>query len=213
MRGLSNGPNVSAIFQELLDDFKVAVETPDAAIVADFLDDFDWDMPGRALTPTFLPCLRHLAGIAKAAPPPGDRLARLMAGHVGAFHWRQTYTEADFGRHFVENYGWIEVFGTRGHFSHDRVAGGLLLLGPNVVYPDHHHEAEEVYIPLTGGSEWRMGDGAFARRPAGEVIHHGTNVNHAMRTGGEPLLALYLWRGGPLAVRPTVTGTVAEASR
>jgi hypothetical protein len=29
-----------------------------------------------------------------------------------------------------------------------------------------------------------------------------------MRTGSEPLLALYLWRGGPLAERSTVTGSV-----
>ena len=44
-----------------------------------------------------------------------------------------------------------------------------------------------------------MGDGAFRRRAAGEVIHHASNVSHAMRTGDEPLLAFYLWRGGPLA--------------
>jgi hypothetical protein len=28
-----------------------------------------------------------------------------------------------------------------------------------------------------------------------------------MKTGTEPLLALYLWRGGPLAAKSTVTGT------
>ena len=72
---------------------------------------------------------------------------------------------------------------------------------PDIDYPDHHHVAEEIYIPLTGGTEWRMGDGAFAARAAGEVIHHASNVSHAMRTGDEPLLALYLWRGGPLAAR------------
>ena len=44
-----------------------------------------------------------------------------------------------------------------------------------------------------------MGEGAFRSREAGEVIHHASNVNHAMRTGEEPLLALYIWRGGPLA--------------
>ena len=121
------------------------------------------------------------------------------------FHWGQTYTSADFGKEFIDNYGWLEVFGTRGHFDNDTVAGGFLILGPGIDYPDHHHVAEEIYIPLTGGTDWRMGDGAFGRA-AGEVIHHASNVNHAMRTGEEPLLALYLWRGGPLAARSTVTG-------
>ena len=84
------------------------------------------------------------------------------------------------------------------------MAAGFLILGPGIVYPDHHHVAEELYIPLTGGTEWRMGEGAFTLREAGEIIHHPSNVNHAMRTGEEPLLALYLWRGGPLAQKSTI---------
>ncbi len=55
-----------------------------------------------------------------------------------------------------------------------------------------------------------MGDGAFREREAGEVIHHASNVSHAMRTGAEPLLAFYLWRGGPLAARSTITGSAGQ---
>ena len=102
------------------------------------------------------------------------------------------------------------MFGTRGHFANDEIAGGFLILGPGIEYPDHHHVAEELYIPLTGGTEWRMGGGAWRLRAAGEVIHHASNVSHAMRTGEEPLLAFYLWRGGPLAARSTITGTAGQ---
>ncbi|TIQ50588.1 MAG: transcriptional regulator, partial [Mesorhizobium sp.] len=70
-------------------------------------------------------------------------------------HWGQTYSEADLGKTFFDNYGWLEVFGMRGHFVNDEVAAGLLVLGPDIVYPDHHHVAEEIYIPLTGGTQWR----------------------------------------------------------
>ena len=121
--------------------------------------------------------------------------------------WGQTYTSADFGQQFIDNYGWLEVFGTRGHFANRKVAGGFLLLGPDIAYPDHHHVAEEIYIPLTGGTEWRMGEGGV-RQPRGRRDRStiASNVNHAMRTGDEPLLALYLWRGGPLAARSTITG-------
>ena len=55
-----------------------------------------------------------------------------------------------------------------------------------------------------------MGEGAFRVREAGEVVHHRSNVSHAMRTGRAPLLAVYLWRGGPLAQKSTVTGTVSR---
>lgn len=54
------------------------------------------------------------------------------------------------------------------------------------------------------------GEGGFRKRQAGEVVHHAANVNHAMRTGKEPLLALYIWRGGPLAQKSTITGTVTQ---
>lgn len=165
-----------------------------------------WDMSGRPLEPRPLACLRHLSRAAELASPAAQPLVRLLAGHGDEFHWGQTYTEADFGRHFIDNYGWLELFGTRGHFVNEAVAGGFLLLGPDVIYPDHHHIAEEIYVPVTGGTEWRMGEGGFRPRTAGEVIHHASNVNHAMRTGNEPLLALYVWRGGPLAQKSTVTG-------
>jgi hypothetical protein len=51
-----------------------------------------------------------------------------------------------------------------------------------------------------------MGEAPFRLRKGGELIHHASNVTHAMRTATEPLLAFYLWRGGPLAQRSTITG-------
>jgi len=131
----------------------------------------------------------------------------LLADSGRDFHWGQTYTAADFGQKFIDNYGWLEVFGTRGHFANDAMAGGFLILGPDIDYPDHHHIAEELYIPLTSGTDWRMGDGPYRKRASSEVIHHASNVSHAMRTGAEPLLAFYLWRGGPLAARSTISGS------
>ncbi|MER8386360.1 dimethylsulfonioproprionate lyase family protein [Mesorhizobium sp. M1428] len=197
-------------FDELLGRFQAYLQTFDDALVRDAVTRIGWDMPGRPLEPHALPCLVQLDRIVELAPAAAKPLARLVAERRGDLHWGQTYGEADFGGIFVENYGWLEVFGTRGHFVNEEVAGGLLILGPDIVYPDHHHVAEEIYIPLTGGAEWRMGDGGFHLRSAGEVIHHASGVSHAMRTGREPLLALYLWRGGPLAAKSTITGTVAQ---
>lgn len=208
-----NGCRVSAKIHALRDGFRAALAAAAGAQGRDFLGDFGWDMPIRSLSPRPLPCLGCLSRVNRSAPAWARPLTDLLETSASEFHWGQTYVEADFGRHFLDNYGWLEVFGTRGHFAHDRVAGGLLVLGPEVVYPDHHHVAEELYVPLTGGAEWRMGNAAFAPREAGEVILHASNVSHAMRTGAESLLALYLWRGGPLAARSVITGTVAEASR
>ncbi|MBZ9845505.1 dimethylsulfonioproprionate lyase family protein [Mesorhizobium sp. CA5] len=192
------------IFDELLERFRAYLAGADNDLVTDEVARIGWDMPARSLEPHALGCLSHLDRIAELAPADAGPLTRFVADHRDELRWGQTYTAADFGQSFVDNYGWLEVFGTRGHFVNDEVAAGLLILGPNIVYPDHHHLAEEIYIPLTGDTEWRMGEGNFHTRDAGEVIHHASNVSHAMRTGKEPLMALYLWRGGPLAQKSTI---------
>jgi hypothetical protein len=199
---------MATIFDDLLAAFHAVLVSVDKDLVRDAATGIDWSMPARPLAPHPLSCLRHLDRVAEIAADFARPLARLLVEHRQSLSWGQTYTEADFGTVFIQNYGWLEVFGTRGPFVNDTVAGGVLLLGPNLLYPDHHHIAEEIYIPLTGGAEWRMGEGAFRVHEAGEVIHHTSNVSHAMRTGSDPLLALYLWRGGPLAQKSTVTGMI-----
>ncbi|RUT95852.1 transcriptional regulator [Mesorhizobium sp. USDA-HM6] len=192
------------VFDQLLDRFHNYLAGVGGVLVADAVARIGWDMPSRPLDPHQLPCLRYLDRIAELAPPDARPLAGFLAMHRNELRWGQTYSAADFGAEFLTRYGWLEVFGMRGHFVNDAVAAGLLILGPGIVYPDHHHIAEEIYIPLTGGTEWRMGEGGFRVRAAGEVIHHASNVSHAMRTGKDPLMALYIWRDGPLAQKSTI---------
>jgi hypothetical protein len=169
-----------------------------------FVGAIDWQMPERPLGPKTLPVVGEMPRCVELATDMTHPLVECLAGNSESLHWGQTYTQADFGKTFMRSYGWVELFGTRGHFANDSIAGGFLLLGPGLTYPDHHHIAEEIYVPLTGGADWRKGDGPFVTRSAGDVIHHPSNVNHAMRTGDEPLLALYLWRGGPLAQKSVI---------
>lgn len=203
---------MTTIFDELLQGFRDYLVGKDAAPVRDFIGNMAWTLPERALEANTLSCLRHLPRAAGLAPSAERELAAHLARSAQSLHWGQTYTTADFGQRFIDNYGWVELFGTRGHFRNDSIAAGFLILGPSVVYPDHHHAAEEIYIPLTGTAEWRMGDDDFRVRCGGEIIHHASNVSHAMRTGSEPLLALYLWRGGDLAQKSTIGAASAQGA-
>ena len=190
--------------KDLLDAFRDYLAARAADLPERFVAGLSDDIPERPLAPRRLPCLRHLDRIADAAEGQELRLARVLGDRRDQLTWGQTYGAADFGSDFLDNYGWVELIGTRGHFASEVVAAGFLLLGPQTHYPDHHHVAEEGYIPLTGGTAWSKGGGAPVPRAAGEVIHHPSGVSHAMRTEGEPLLALYLWRGGDLAQRSTI---------
>jgi len=101
-------------------------------------------------------------------------------------------------RNFLEKYGWTELIGLRGPITSNRVACGFLLLGPEIEYPQHCHESEEVYVPLTGQTLWQQSNQDWVYRASGLPIYHASWALHAMRTETTPLLALYLWRGGNL---------------
>lgn len=188
----------------LLSGFRDYLESHDNGELDRFVAGFDWTMAERPIAPNDLPVVAHL----KRATPTNPLLEALVEAADG-LHWAQTYSATDFGEAFLARYGWVELFGTRGHFESNVMAGGFLLLGPEIHYPDHHHVAEEIYIPLTPGSLWSKDGGAFVARDVGEIIHHPSNIRHAMRTEMEPLVALYLWRGGPLAQKSIISGKQA----
>lgn len=197
---------------ELLRRFLAVLAAHEPFIPLRFLPEKDSLGQKRTLAPNALACLRWLGRVEAIAAAQAKPLVALLR-EGGAFCWGQTYQAEDFGEAFLENYGWLEVFGARGHFVHAGIAGGLLLLGPNTLYPEHRHLAEEIYLPLTGGSDWRMDGEPFRSRRAGEIVNHASNVGHAMRTGAEPLLALYLWRGGPLDQRSAIDAASQPASQ
>jgi hypothetical protein len=96
---------------------------------------------------------------------------------------------------FLDNYGWSEILGGSGPLASERIACGFLLLGPATHYPRHRHEAEEIYLPLSGTAAWQQGDAVWREHAPGTLIHHAGNEPHSMHTGAAALLALYLWRG------------------
>jgi len=144
----------------------------------------DWlrDWPSgatRTVSPSVLPVLRHLRD--------SPELLRL--------EWRRTYDKAEMSPAFLENYGWAELIGKRGPIASTTLLCGFLLLGPETLYRRHRHAAEELYVPLSGTADWWRDGGGWRPVPPGQVVHHPPWLPHATRTGAEPMLALYLWRG------------------
>jgi hypothetical protein len=166
------------------------------------------DVPALAATrfppPRRLPVCDHLPRLPALASPATISLVRALVDRADALEWRQTYSAADFGAAFLSGYGWTEVIGLRGPIPSERLACGFLLLGPDIEYPAHAHEAEELYLPLAGEALWMRGDARWVSRAVGEPILHPSWMPHATRTRDEPMLALYLWRGGDLAAKSKI---------
>ncbi|WP_113408068.1 dimethylsulfonioproprionate lyase family protein [Hyphomicrobiales bacterium] len=196
---------MSAI-DELLVGFRDYVLSRSDLMLQHFVEGFDWPAQPRSLATHNLSVVDHLRKHARPGNSAEGMLFYKLSQAANELHWAQTYNITDFSSDFLERYGWVELFGTRGHFASEEMAGGFLLLGPGVHYPDHHHEAEEIYIPMTDGSLWSKDAQPFLPRWSGEIIHHPSNIRHAMRTEDQPLVALYLWRGGPLAQKSIISG-------
>lgn len=150
----------------------------------------------REPEPRMLPACRYLPEAVASTMMLDSTLAAGLAEVEDVLTWRQTsgYSDTAMGEPgFMDAYAHAEIVGPTGAFPGDDFLLGFLLLGPGRHYRDHFHPAPELYWTLTGPSEWRSGDGPFAARRAGETIWHPAGVTHAMRTGPEPLLALYIW--------------------
>lgn len=95
---------------------------------------------------------------------------------------------------FVENYGYTDIIGPRGIIPSNSIASGFMILGPNQLYPPHHHPAIEVYVAVSGHARWQRGEEEWRLLPPGSFIFHPSGVPHATQTLDEPLFALYVWR-------------------
>jgi histidine ammonia-lyase len=184
--------NIAARVKRLLESLQVPALAP-------FLADWPRAAVPRVVAISDLPVLRWLPDIAGDTAAFGVDLVAALCRAAPSLAWRQTYTAKDLDAVFLDNYGWSEILGANGPLASERIACGFLILGPSTHYPRHHHEAEEMYLPLSGTAAWQQGDAAWRERPPGTPILHAGNEPHAMRTGASPLLALYLWRSANLA--------------
>ncbi len=179
-----------------------ALTTPESPVAAQASD-----------TESTFPVIEWLPHIARQhhlfAAPLISALCRVAPGLA----WRQTYARNELGADFMSSYAYTEILGPRAPLASDRIACGFLLLGPSTLYPRHRHEAEEIYVTLTGGARWQQGDDVWRERAAGSVIHHASEEPHAMHTAERPLLAMYLWRSADLNQTARLDSTETPKAR
>jgi uncharacterized RmlC-like cupin family protein len=184
---------------DLLDQARALLTDLHSPELTPFLKEWPASPERRTVPASSVPVLSWLPSIQRSPAGFSAPLVNTLAGAAGSLAWRRSYSPAAVGAQFYENYGWTEFAGLTGPAPSKRLACGVLLLGPHVTYPPHRHEADEIYVPLAGTAAWKHGNDGWRERVPGSVIHHPPYVPHAMQTGQEPLLALYLWRSDNLA--------------
>jgi len=186
---------------------KAAANGPEAPMLAEAEAGIaGLEPPAERDEPLRLPGCRHLpAALATAKQGPLGEVAAAFEALEPDMRWVQTeHYRKTLGDDHMANYAYTNLVGWRGLVPHQRIAAGFVIIGPGRHYPDHHHEAEEVYVPFCGDTLWGQDGGEPMPREPGSTIHHPPWRCHAMTTRGTPLFALYLWRGPVLQMAQLV---------
>ena len=194
MADINHVPNID----DLLEQTHTFLVSLNATALAPFLAIWPRTRERRANQPASLSVVRWLPRVKANAPASSATLIGELLRVSPVLTWHQTYKQPVVAAAFLDNYGYTELTGLTGPVPGQRLACGFLLLGPSTPYPRHRHEAEEIYVPLSGTAAWQHGSQSWRNESPGTVIHHASNEPHAMRTGIQPLLALYLWRSDNL---------------
>ena len=150
-----------------------------------------------ALAPHTLPVCQHLGAALASAQATGSAplgaWANAFAHLAPDLHWARSQRRGtDTFHHGHAN---TEIVGPTGLEQRTDVVLGASLLAPGVVYPDHDHPPEEIYLVMSAG-DWFNPRAGWYTPGAGGAVHHPPGIVHAMRSGTTPLLAVWcLWPG------------------
>ena len=151
----------------------------------------DWPEtpPARSQVPQILPVTAKIAALS------GDTFIEAIAAAAPEAAWRQTYTQAEVGRAYLDEYGWVELLGPTGHFITDELRAFVGFWGPALQYPAHSHPASEIYLVLKGSARFEVHGWTPRDAGPGETVEIPGGATHAMKIGLQGLLVFALWKG------------------
>lgn len=126
----------------------------------------------------------------------GDAFAEGLLALADELRWSAFYNRDPWSRSFVDDIAAIRLAAPSGPLISRHLIVGCFLMGPEVTYPFHAHDAEELYLVLGGSISFQWeDDGPWHPKAPGEPVHHPSRQPHAMLSGDRAAFALYLWRG------------------
>lgn len=142
--------------------------------------------------PSTLPVCEHLPAALGAVHASRQVVADALAPLLPRLVWRRRKTADPSNPDFYNGHANAMLAGPGGLEERDDLMLGMTLIAPGVLYPDHTHPPEEVYLALTQGEWWN------ARMPwtnpgSDGLIYNPPGIVHAMRAlPGNAFLALWV---------------------
>ena len=91
---------------------------------------------------------------------------------------------------FMESHVNAQIIGPEGLEVRQDLIVGVTLMRPDIDYPDHQHEPEEIYLVLSEGN-WRQDNIPWHTPGLGGLVYNPSNVFHGMKSLSTPLIALW----------------------
>lgn len=104
--------------------------------------------------------------------------------------WFRRMTVANASDNFLEGHANGMICGPGGIEDRPDLQLGLLVMKPDVRYPDHSHPPEEAYVLMSSG-QFRKDRGPWLSPAIGSGIHNAPGAVHAVRSDESPLLTLW----------------------
>jgi len=124
------------------------------------------------------------------ASPQRAALAAAFAAIQDQLHWVRRASARESELAFWNGHANAVILGPGGLEQRDDLWVGVTVMAPGVLYVDHHHAPEEVYLSLTPG-EWRNEEMDWTDPGPAGAIYNPPGITHAMRSGAGPFLALW----------------------
>lgn len=154
----------------------------------------------QAVEPAHLPAADFLGQTLSSATDETRPLLALFYDERASRKWEQSYKKIDrlVGDDMLAGYGFAEVIGKWGPFVSHRVRSGIGVWGPDIDYPLHRHQADEVYLVLAGSADFTVGEAVLADQAAGATVHVPSLSTHGFSSGPEGVVVFYIWQDGDL---------------
>ncbi|WP_065169980.1 dimethylsulfonioproprionate lyase family protein [Paracoccus sp. MKU1] len=150
----------------------------------------------QGAAPASLPVVEAWLDTALARPMEYQDLSDLLLAMqrlAPLLPWRKRTGDATASASFAESHANAMLLGPGGIEERRDIWIDLSLLAPQTRYPDHQHAPEETYLVLSPGSFRKSGRDWFQPGIGGSFFVP-PNAVHAMRSGNEPLFALWALR-------------------
>ena len=191
---------IDGLLQQIADFHRSRAVVPEYPMVAQVLDALDEARSPTLVEARHLPVLRHLDAVRLSGDEAVDAVLEEFLSLAPALPWIQTAGyRGVLSQEFHDNYGYVQLIGPNSIVEHRSVRVGIAVWGPNLHYPSHHHEAEELYHLLAGEPTFTGADDVSRTTRPGDAVHHAPWQPHQQDFGATPTVLLYCWTGEVVA--------------